>query len=787
MMLYRMMDHRSGLLLVLVCWMSSIDVIAHTSGPKWNLGGTDEDVPHLVEDDPMPLSSMVPEVDLIYSSGYFQGDMMMTEAEIAAGYGAEVAAQAKRDGETLDDNDDDARSLGAVRTGRRKWPDNTIYYQFDAGYPESRKTTIRRALRDYEALTNVVAVEGTGSGNYALIRDGSGCSSQVGMIRGAQRMSLAAGCMSKGTILHEFMHALGFSHEHTAPDRDNFVTVYLENVQSGREHNFNKITRGLEVSNSYDYASVMHYSEYAFSISRSTLKTIDCRGNTCGQRGGFSAKDRDDINRLYPTPAPTRIPTRNPTRFPTRNPTRLPTRNPTGFPTQYPTSFPTPSPTRQPTSNPTRLPTRNPTNVPTRTPTVFPTPDPTDVPTSNPTRFPTRNPTDVPTRNPTSFPTNEPTEVPTRNPTHMPTNQPTHLPTHNPTRLPTRNPTDMPTRNPTGFPTPNPTDLPTRNPTNLPSNNPTLFPTRNPTDVPTRNPTQVPTASPNLLPTRSPSRIPTGNPTAYPAPNPTDFPTRDPTPFPTRDPTEIPTRNPTRLPTRGPTGNPTRNPTEFPTGSPSRLPTPNPTRDPTRFPGAKPSQSPSYGTSNPVTQPPSLSPVTASPSPPFPKDWTCVSSGYDLSDGCHCDCGVVDPDCAKPRRDANAQLFCGDLLADASKLVCNATNACALIVENETIDDGLGNLVLLATGGVLAVSALTIAVVVVRGRRYRSKSSKRRAKAIKGQAARTVNPMATLNPLAESYGPFGHQDNRSDALRKPPMPNIHQAEQGMATWYSNEY
>ena len=155
-------------------------------------------------------------------------------------------------------------------------------------------------------------------------------------------MSFAGGCMSKGSILHEFMHALGFPHAHTAPDRGECVTVNLDNVQSGKGHNFNKITRGLELSNCYDYSSVMHYSEYAFSISRSK-QTIDCRGNSCGQRGGVPSKDRDDINSLYPTNTATRTPTprQNPTPNPTRFPTRLPTRNPTRFPTRDPTATPT--------------------------------------------------------------------------------------------------------------------------------------------------------------------------------------------------------------------------------------------------------------------------------------------------------------------------------------------------------------------------------------------------------------------------------------------------------------
>ena len=454
-------------------------------------------MPHVVEDDPLPIAAMIPQVDPIYSSGYFQGDMMMTEQQIAEDFGVLTAEQASDDGETVELNiTEEQRLLGAAAAGRRKWPNNVIFYQFEAGYPSSQATTVRNALVDYAALTNVQAVESTGSGNYALIRLGSGCSSFVGMIGGAQTMNLASGCMRRGTILHEFMHALGFSHEHTAPDRDSFVTVNLANVISGREHNFNRITGSLAVSNSYDHSSVMHYSERAFSSNGQ--KTIDCRGNACGQRSGFSSKDVADINALYP--ALSSSPTRNPT-------SRSPTRNPTS-----------------------RSPTRNPTS-----------------------RSPTRNPT---------------------------------------SRSPTRNPT-----------------------------------------------------------TRSPSSEPSAEPTFQP------------------------------------------------TGV-----------------------------------------------------WTCSASRYDNDDGCDCACGTVDPDCAKPRVADNAKLFCGSSPADESRFFCNASNACSAIVESPPDSPLDGNIILIAAGSFVAVSAAAVFALVVVGRRRRG--GKRRPVDVEKSDMHAVNPMATYNQMGSGTAPY---------------------------------
>lgn len=58
---------------------------------------------------------------------------------------------------------------------------------------------------------------------------------------GSQDVSIQIpGCVYQDIVIHELLHAVGFAHEQTRPDRDSYVTINFANIQSGTESNFQR-------------------------------------------------------------------------------------------------------------------------------------------------------------------------------------------------------------------------------------------------------------------------------------------------------------------------------------------------------------------------------------------------------------------------------------------------------------------------------------------------------------------------------------------------------------------
>ncbi|CAG7716611.1 unnamed protein product, partial [Allacma fusca] len=67
------------------------------------------------------------------------------------------------------------------------------------------------------------------------------CASAVGLQGGRQTIFMAPRCIryGHGTAIHETLHALGFYHEQSREDRDDYVTINYDNILPADRKNFN--------------------------------------------------------------------------------------------------------------------------------------------------------------------------------------------------------------------------------------------------------------------------------------------------------------------------------------------------------------------------------------------------------------------------------------------------------------------------------------------------------------------------------------------------------------------
>ncbi|XP_069136445.1 uncharacterized protein [Argopecten irradians] len=124
------------------------------------------------------------------------------------------------------------------------------------------------------------------------------------MKRKNQMVGLAKPCRKKSIILHEIGHAIGMFHEQARPDRNSYINVLYNHILPPVRFNFQKIDpeQTTNYSIPYDYLSIMHYGETAFSFNRSaiTMKAKDHRfQKKMGKARRISFRDVMSVNAMY--------------------------------------------------------------------------------------------------------------------------------------------------------------------------------------------------------------------------------------------------------------------------------------------------------------------------------------------------------------------------------------------------------------------------------------------------------------------------------------------------------
>ncbi|KAM8725700.1 low choriolytic enzyme-like [Acanthopagrus schlegelii] len=185
------------------------------------------------------------------------------------------------------------------------WPKSAngnveIPFLLSRKYDDSERRTIVKALKDFETKTCIRFVPRAAQRAYLSIEPRYGCASLLGRTGDKQVLSLQRyGCVSQGIIQHETLHALGFYHEHTRSDRDQYIKINWDNINPYFTFNFKKQDTN-NLNTPYDYSSIMHYGRTAFGTRRSeTIVPIPDPSVAIGNRDALSKTDILRVNRLY--------------------------------------------------------------------------------------------------------------------------------------------------------------------------------------------------------------------------------------------------------------------------------------------------------------------------------------------------------------------------------------------------------------------------------------------------------------------------------------------------------
>eukprot|EP00111_Clytia_hemisphaerica_P019376 TCONS_00057196-protein len=176
------------------------------------------------------------------------------------------------------------------------WIDRVVPYDY-SDMKEYEREDIDKAMAEISSVSCIKFVKHTNERNWVRFVKENGCWSSVGRLfwgSFGQKISLGSGCFKHGIIIHEILHALGFWHEQSRPDRNQYVQIMWENIADGQAHNFEKYSneRVDDLGSIYDYSSIMHYGKKGFSKNdKPTILVIGDPNQQLGQRDKLSTED----------------------------------------------------------------------------------------------------------------------------------------------------------------------------------------------------------------------------------------------------------------------------------------------------------------------------------------------------------------------------------------------------------------------------------------------------------------------------------------------------------------
>jgi len=185
------------------------------------------------------------------------------------------------------------------------WPNAEIPYYIDPSL-NSQKSLILNAMDQFRQYTCIKFRERTSSDrDYVRIFKGVGCYSTIGRDEdNSEMISLGDGCYFEGTIVHELMHTVGFYHEQNRSDRDDFITIHWDNIDSAYKEEFQKMDPAdNQILTPFDFNSIMLYGSHSYSKDGKLItmepKFPEFKMIEVYEKPGMTAMDAKAIKLLY--------------------------------------------------------------------------------------------------------------------------------------------------------------------------------------------------------------------------------------------------------------------------------------------------------------------------------------------------------------------------------------------------------------------------------------------------------------------------------------------------------
>jgi hypothetical protein len=200
------------------------------------------------------------------------------------------------------------------------WKHGVLPIEFASNVPNNKREQFMEICEEWAEGTRLRCRRGSYDGRKIYVsmeneegRCGSSqvgqCKKFLGMFSCKTKLKVSEFCWDDRTILHELGHAIGLMHEHNRPDRDTYIHIneeYIDTSYDMDQIRDNLILMEGHPKGPYDFGSIMHYSPWVWSNGEGPTITVQPEYESFSgkiayhyHRGELSKLDKMTVIELY--------------------------------------------------------------------------------------------------------------------------------------------------------------------------------------------------------------------------------------------------------------------------------------------------------------------------------------------------------------------------------------------------------------------------------------------------------------------------------------------------------